>query len=315
MESLEEQYNVQRIECMYDIGCANNVYIGARDGEERNIVFWKYRSDVVEVSGDIVLRNCLLVVPPGKKVLVECNTLRIEGTVFRDRSVMDYSCSGLIIKDCKMRTLKGILEDRKLHIVEMRDCTVTEKCTFEDLGLDGGRMFLQSIVVSNCGLTGSVYVNYEYLRTLDLSHNELTEFKGGKHLSGLKKLNLSHNRLKYIDDRYLCKMESLKHINLSHNELTDIDPLDTTYELKYLKSIDVSYNKIRETPISALHRRYLKVLKLEGNPIQKSINIYTRCSRTRLTVSISEGVYYCKPFTLVKQKGDVLYIEYEDDDF
>lgn len=317
MDSIEEQYNIQRIECYSDIDIENGTaYIGGGgerggDIDKKRIVVWA--DDVeIDVSGSAVIRNCLLVVPDDRVVCIDCTTLRIEDTVFRDGSVLDYSCSNLIIMGCKMRTLKGICEGRALSRIEIRNCTPTVECSFEDLEIEDRTVFLNSIVVSNCGLYGTAAMDYRHLVSLDLSHNQLTEFKV-KRLPNLKRLNLSHNRLEHIHHRYLLRMKSLKHIDLSHNELTDIYPLDTSHELEYLKSIDVSYNKIKDSPTSAIHRKRLETLRLEGNPIQ-SIEAYFRTSRRTLTVTVSKGVYY-RPFKLIEQSDDVLHLEYDDDSY
>ena len=90
-----------------------------------------------------------------------------------------------------------------------------------------------------------IYIAYlKNLTLLDMSNNRITFIDDNIcwKLANLRTLNLSCNRIKYIPCtiRYLRELEEL---NLSKNELITI-PNELTY-LKYLKKLDISWNKIQ----------------------------------------------------------------------
>ena len=68
---------------------------------------------------------------------------------------------------------------------------------------------------------GEIFHDYFNLRTLDLSHNEITSLTGTifKHLLHLEHLNLSQNSLDSISFRF-SHMTGLRHIDLTDNKIS-----------------------------------------------------------------------------------------------
>lgn len=116
----------------------------------------------------------------------------------------------------------------------------------------------------------------------------------GDYLKTARKLNLSSNGIRYIDDltklnSYLTKLDLsfndleevkglksltlLEELNLSGNRLTDVTDIQHMTSLQYL---DLSQNKIsRLKDIQLLSRlQHLKTLNLAGNPLCNSALLY-----------------------------------------
>ena len=116
----------------------------------------------------------------------------------------------------------------------------------------------------------------------------------GDYLQSAKKLNLSSNGIRYIDDltklnAYLTKLDlssndleearglqsltQLQELNLSGNHLTDVTDIQCMTSLEYL---DLSQNNIsRLHDIQLLDRlSSLRTLQLAGNPICSSALLY-----------------------------------------
>ncbi len=99
--------------------------------------------------------------------------------------------------------------------------------------------------------TRSRYVNNDYqepiITSLDLSNLGLTSVEGIQYLSGLKKLNLSHNKISDLTP--LSKLMNLSNLNLSYNNITNISKLpyySTIYCYEEGKIVNLSHNNITD---------------------------------------------------------------------
>ena len=119
---------------------------------------------------------------------------------------------------------------------------LSEKCSHDFRCIPHARVLY---LISNKFNSIPLYIYYlKDLVFLDMSNNRLTYIEDNFcwSLSGLKTLNLSGNFIKYIP-RSIRYMRHLQELNLSKNEITLI-PNEFMY-LKYLKKFDVSWNKIQ----------------------------------------------------------------------
>ena len=107
------------------------------------------------------------------------------------------------------------------------------------------------------------------LRYVNLSHNEFSSFPYCFIQTGVKVLNLSHNKIKMARPQHPGDSDvMLENLNLSHNEescfpewLGDIFPA--------LTSLDVAGNNMTKLPESALKLRRLKTLNLSNNQLSE----------------------------------------------
>ena len=119
---------------------------------------------------------------------------------------------------------------------------LSEKCSHDFRSIPHARVLY---LISNKFNSIPLYIYYlKDLVFLDMSNNRLTYIEDNFcwSLSGLKTLNFSGNFIKYIP-RSIRYMRHLQELNLSKNEITSI-PNEFMY-LKYLKKFDVSWNKIQ----------------------------------------------------------------------
>lgn len=98
---------------------------------------------------------------------------------------------------------------------------------------------------------------------LDLSKQQLTDFRGIEQLKHLKELDLQYTQLAEVP-KELAELRQLSKLNLSHNQLRTIDPL---LELKALETIDVSANECMTIPAQLFAAPHLKDLNVAHNNI------------------------------------------------
>ncbi|GET85514.1 hypothetical protein, conserved [Leishmania tarentolae] len=97
------------------------------------------------------------------------------------------------------------------------------------------------------------------ITAFDLSRNELQELTSLQPLRSLTRLNVSYNRISFVDGLPL----RLTQLNLAHNKL---EHLDCVGQLVHLRELDVSFNRL--TSLAGLHARIpLEVLRADDNRI------------------------------------------------
>lgn len=89
-------------------------------------------------------------------------------------------------------------------------------------------------------------------------------------LHGLLSLDISVNELERLPKECLHGLVQLKRLNLSTNRLRMLD--EFTMELAYLESLDISYNQLERIDRNTLQNlRELRELRLAGNRIASVI--------------------------------------------
>ncbi|XP_018368967.1 PREDICTED: vasorin-like [Trachymyrmex cornetzi] len=116
-------------------------------------------------------------------------------------------------------------------------------------------------------------IKLEDVTDLNLRGNEIDSFIDcSTNLGALKILDLSQNRLQRI--YFLCKQEiNLQLLNVSHNKLEYIDDNALNHRITKLKILDLSFNKL--TVVNGTMLQYLTVLEylsLSCNPIGDGIH-------------------------------------------
>ena len=121
--------------------------------------------------------------------------------------------------------------------------------------------------------------NFLLLQTLDLSCNNLTNISilAYSNLT-LGFLNLSHNKIEFLEKGYFKNMTFLLHLDLSHNRIMQFypvssqeivfDPWGTGYFQYYLNTLNLSNNRLTYVPTSFFAQfKRLSILKLSSNRI------------------------------------------------
>ncbi|TYH03366.1 hypothetical protein ES288_A09G213800v1, partial [Gossypium darwinii] len=111
-----------------------------------------------------------------------------------------------------------------------------------------------------------MFGNMCYLRSLDISYNQLPGEQIGKYrnLSGcfghdLEALNLDYARISGYVPNWLGMLGNLKHVHLSHNQLNGTVP-ESLGQLSNLETLDLSYDSL-EAAICEVHFASLSKLK------------------------------------------------------
>eukprot|EP00744_Colponema_vietnamica_P009205 GILI01013112.1.p1 GENE.GILI01013112.1~~GILI01013112.1.p1 ORF type:complete len:517 (-),score=140.12 GILI01013112.1:199-1680(-) len=125
--------------------------------------------------------------------------------------------------------------------------------------------------------------NNEKLVTLFLQNNFLRSIGGLESLSNLRIINLSHNYLACIKNiAAFCPL--LESLQISHNQIESLEDCRELQELKYLSSVDLSYNKLQRpegATDSYLYEFFGKmpsiaVLYLQGQPLCMGVKNYRK---------------------------------------
>jgi Leucine-rich repeat (LRR) protein len=147
--------------------------------------------------------------------------------------------------------------------------------TWEDY--DKKLLKIENLYIENKGIYEitsdfSDLLEYSNIKNLSLKGNKIKELPWNVTLkkSKLISLDLSYNQITNIPNTFEgCY--SLKKMNLSHNKIDKIGDkfMDDSYY--YLEILDLSFNKIKELPFNIRFRNCLKVLNLSNNCIYHSI--------------------------------------------
>merc|ERR1712071_556505 len=107
------------------------------------------------------------------------------------------------------------------------------------------------------------------LTELYLAQNKITEIKGLKNLTKLRKLDLGANRIRKMDEEELSSLVNLEDLYLSHNNIGNrgaSQPTGLALKFEKLTTLDLSRNRIANTK-PFVHFESLEDLWLSGNKI------------------------------------------------
>lgn len=106
---------------------------------------------------------------------------------------------------------------------------------------------LDSLNISSNGLSETFLDGFSLSSSKpSLTYSALFNLILNEYISNLRLLQLSHNNLRHLERKHLelFGVSKLETLLLDHNKLTSIRH-DTFYDLKYLKYLDLSYNKLK----------------------------------------------------------------------
>jgi Leucine-rich repeat (LRR) protein len=116
------------------------------------------------------------------------------------------------------------------------------------------------------------------IRFVDLSYNFLYSIKTAIGFERVRELDLSHNRIRTLDQNVFGNMSSLISLDLSHNHLTKVPSgsfrLMNSKHVVVIERLDLSHNKIVDVAATEfLNLPFLKHLDLSHNNITNSYEI------------------------------------------
>ena len=145
-------------------------------------------------------------------------------------------------------------------------------------------------------LTPNTFNELKQLKNLDLSYNriEIISEKTFENCKSLTKLDLSKNRIFTLNPNQFQENNKLRAINLSNNKITNINNNTFTNNtslrrinlfknsilasndelfrgLQEIEEVNLGFNKLKEFPIKHAIPTTLKLLDLNGNPMQCSL--------------------------------------------
>jgi hypothetical protein len=162
---------------------------------------------------------------------------------------------------------------------------------------------VNSIIASNNSIQTfpSNICDFPYLRSLDLSYNELTDIKSSYidcKLNYLKSLRLNNNNISLIDKNAFDNMVNLERLNLEDNQIDQILPV-LFFNLKNLKYIHLSKNLIKSIELWPIYIFRLMYLDLSYNQIKIFSNNFGW--------SIQQSYYL--PGMFVKTHPSIMFLE------
>ncbi|XP_062564412.1 leucine-rich repeat-containing G-protein coupled receptor 5A-like [Armigeres subalbatus] len=124
------------------------------------------------------------------------------------------------------------------------------------------------------GIPLSVFKNLDFLTTLDLSHNDISQLPIGifSDLSSLNFVNLRYNRISHVEfgTFSIRKYDLIDEIDLSYNDINEINYL-VFVPLKYLRTLLLHGNQIPYVNVSHLKRnKSLQNFGIQHNPVSCS---------------------------------------------
>ena len=204
----------------------------------------------------------------------------------------------------KAKKPQAILDLEKTYNIDIPDLSSREEI---DPGID--RYFKQDssgavveLCLQECQIDSMAWlVDFPALKSLDLSHNQISKFEGLDHLASLTELDLSGNQIAkleglerltsltglYLRDNQIAKLEGLDHLTsltglyLSGNQIAKLEGLNA---LTSLTELYLSRNQIAK--LEGLERlTSLTELDLSDNQIAKLEGLNALTSLTRLDLS------------------------------
>lgn len=129
-----------------------------------------------------------------------------------------------------------------------------------------------------CGNPIESSLRGKYDVELNISWCGKSDLNSERYLNSLKKLFASHNNFHKIRIDFFCEMPRLIEVDLSHNKIDWIDP--RAFErVRNLETIDLSYNQIRSVAPATFYTLFnLNKLNLGYNKFDSDPNILIRFS-------------------------------------
>lgn len=173
-----------------------------------------------------------------------------------------------------------------LHTLDLAD----NRLAFVESHYFSGLLVLNELRLSAnaiVGLDADVFRNCSNLEALQLDDNRLERVPASfKTLVRLKTLDLSRNRIRFVNATALRALKNLVHLRLSANQIKTLRQASFP-ALAQLKSLDVSYSSLQSIERGALDALTgLEVLHLNANNLTSLENVVANLARlVRLNVS------------------------------
>uniref|UniRef100_A0A0P5S831 Toll receptor 13 n=1 Tax=Daphnia magna TaxID=35525 RepID=A0A0P5S831_9CRUS len=173
-----------------------------------------------------------------------------------------------------------------LHTLDLSD----NKLAFIESHYFNGLLVLNQLKLNGnwlVGLDGETFRNCSNLEELHLQDNRLERLPSSfQTLTLLKTLDLSHNRIRFINATSLRGLKNLHHLRLSGNQIKTIRQASLP-PLGLLKSLDVSHSSLQTVERGALDGLTgLETLYLNGNNLSSLEHVVQNLPHlTRLNVS------------------------------
>ena len=182
----------------------------------------------------------------------------------------------------KAKKPQAILDLEKTYNIEIVDLSSQEEI---DPGID--RYFKQDssgavveLCLVDCRIDCMAWlVDFPALKSLDLSHNQISKLEGLDGLTSLTGLSLRNNQIRKLEG--LDHLTSLRGLDLSGNQISKLEGLDS---LTSLRGLDLSGNQLIKlegldhlTSLTGLNLRGNQIAKLEGlNALTSLTGLYLR---------------------------------------
>lgn len=184
-------------------------------------------------------------------------------------------------KTCLVITEEHIKESCKKHdlyaLPELNEELFLHYGGFQKIGSLEKYVNLKSIWLNNNAINIIEGLDHcPNLVCLYLQGNIIQEISGLDKLPNLETLNLSHNYITKISGLEGCPL--LHTLEIDHNKIEDIDGLKGLLVCKNIGVLNLSDNKLEEENFMEVitELQSLAVLKLEGNPIARTMHQYRR---------------------------------------
>lgn len=127
------------------------------------------------------------------------------------------------------------------------------------------------------------------LETIDLRDNVIQQITSWLDYFGslkfLRTLHLDKNRLRRFDTKLLILLPDLKELTLTNNDIEVLERDTYQDRVSNIEELDLSFNKLKRIEANIFHRTpVLKVLRLNGNPLDSSFQLQTVLNVTKVKV-------------------------------
>ncbi|KAI4487750.1 hypothetical protein M0802_011855 [Mischocyttarus mexicanus] len=214
--------------------------------------------------------------------------------------------------------LSSGLYGKRINSLHFKNCILSKENNLRQfmrrLGVHQTKSFsFQSFKVLNESLTKNHLQGISYVKKLDLSHNGLNYIESNifSDFPELERLDLSNNNLTLPDDIFDAT-PNITHLHLSKNNIITISP-KLFYKLKNLKYLDLKENRLEVFEDNVFSKlESLKSLNLSGNNITQ-ISPYTFRELKKLEkLDISNNYFISVPYDSFKHNTVLKHIFFHD---